>query len=53
MPQGSRDAVLARLEAAGVVTRPTKRALAPFRPIELEKGASLSDAVLEDREDRF
>jgi prevent-host-death family protein len=53
MPRGSRDAVLARLEAAGLVTRPTKRALTPFRPVELEKGASLSDAVLEDRDDRF
>jgi antitoxin (DNA-binding transcriptional repressor) of toxin-antitoxin stability system len=53
MPRGGRDAVLARLEAEGVVTRPTKRALAPFRPIELEKVAALSDAVLEDRNDRF
>jgi prevent-host-death family protein len=52
MPKGSRDAVLARLEAAGVVNRPTRRAFAPFRPIELEKDASLSDAVIEGREDR-
>jgi antitoxin (DNA-binding transcriptional repressor) of toxin-antitoxin stability system len=53
MPRGGRDAVLARLEAEGVVTRPTKRRFAPFRPIELEKGAALSDAVLEERDDRF
>lgn len=53
MPPGSRDAELARLEAEGIVTRPTKQTLARFRPIELGKGASLSDAVLEDREDRF
>jgi prevent-host-death family protein len=53
MPKGNRDAVLARLEAEGVVTRPTKRALSPFRPVALENGASLSDAVLEGREDRF
>jgi antitoxin (DNA-binding transcriptional repressor) of toxin-antitoxin stability system len=53
MPRGNRDAALARLEAAGVVTRPVKRALAPFRPLELEQGASLSEAVLEDRADRF
>lgn len=53
MPRGNRDAVLARLEAEGVVTRPIKRTLAPFRPIELERGASLSDAVLEERKDRF
>jgi prevent-host-death family protein len=46
------DVVLARLEADGVVTRPTKRGLLPFRPIE-SRGPSLSAAVLEDREDRF
>jgi len=53
MPSGSRDAVLARLEAEGVVTRPTRRALAPFRPIALENGASLTDAVVKGRDDRF
>jgi len=53
MPRGTRDAELARLEAEGIVTRPTKRALARFRPVEMEKGASLSDAVREDRDDRF
>jgi prevent-host-death family protein len=46
------DAVLARLEADGIVTRPTKKGLRPFRPIE-SRGQSLSTAVLEDREDRF
>lgn len=53
LPKGNRDAVLARLEAEGVVTRPTRRAFAPFRPITLEHGASLSDALLEGRQDRF
>jgi len=53
MPRGNREAVLARLEAEGVVTRPTRRALTPFRAIELENGASLSEAVLEGRDDRF
>jgi len=53
MPRGGRDAVLARLAAEGTVTRPTKRALSAFRPVDLEKGASLSGAVLEDRDDRF
>src|SRR5262245_43343606 len=50
---GRRDAILARLEAEGTVRRPTKRALSAFRPIALEKGGSLSSAVLEDRDDRF
>jgi prevent-host-death family protein len=53
MPRIGRDAVLARLEAEGSVTRPTKRGLSPFRPIELERGASLSSAVLQDRRDRL
>lgn len=46
------DAVLAKLEADGMVTRPTKKGLPLFRPIE-SRGPSLSTAVLEDREDRF
>ncbi|MCA1586924.1 MAG: type II toxin-antitoxin system prevent-host-death family antitoxin [Acidobacteria bacterium] len=46
------DAILARLEARGAVTRPTKKRLVPFRPIESRAGP-LSLAVLEDREDRF
>lgn len=46
------DAILARLEAAGAVTRPTRRRLAPFRPIE-SRGKSLATAILEDREGRF
>jgi prevent-host-death family protein len=46
------EAVLARLEARGVVTRPTRQRLAPFRGVE-SRGASLSAAVVADREDRF
>lgn len=46
------EAVLARLEARGVVTRPTRKRLAPFRGVA-SRGASLSSAVIEDREDRF
>lgn len=48
-----RETVLARLEAEGSVTRPTKRGFSPFRPIELEKGDSVASAVLEGRHDRF
>jgi prevent-host-death family protein len=48
----SADAVLTRMEAQGVVTRPTRKRLPPFRPIA-RPGLSLSTAVLEDRRDRF
>jgi prevent-host-death family protein len=44
-------AVLAGLEARGIVRRPTRNGLAPFRPI-VARGEPLSTAVIEDREDR-
>ncbi|MEO8076342.1 MAG: type II toxin-antitoxin system prevent-host-death family antitoxin [Acidobacteriota bacterium] len=50
-PETGADAVLARLEAAGVVRRPTRPRLPSFRPIK-SLGKSLSSAVLEDRDDR-
>ena len=54
-PIGADDragAVLRKLEAAGAVTRPTRRRLTAFRPIE-SRGESVATAVLEDRDDRF
>ena len=45
------DARLERLRALGTVTRLENRPLAPFRPVRA-RGASLSDAVIEDRHDR-
>ena len=42
---------LARLRARGVISGGTGR-LQPFEPIRMP-GVSVSDAVLEDREDRF
>ena len=51
-PAGGTDAILAQLEANGVITRPTKKRLTPFRPLE-GRGAALSTAVLQDRDDRF
>jgi prevent-host-death family protein len=45
------DAVLAELEARGVVMRPSRKTLAPFRLIE-SRGGALSTAVVEDRDDR-
>jgi prevent-host-death family protein len=41
-----------RLVALGRLTRAAKGPLPPFRPVK-RKGRSLSDAVVEDREDRF
>ncbi len=43
---------LERLEAVGLVSRPSGRALAPFRRVK-SRGASVSQAVIDDREDRF
>jgi prevent-host-death family protein len=45
------DQKLAKLRAAGVIGGGSGR-LKPFKPIHAP-GVSLSDAVLEDREDRF
>jgi prevent-host-death family protein len=41
-----------RMEAAGLVSRPARRTLAPFRRIR-SAGASAARAVIEDRKDRF
>ena len=44
-------ATLDRLQALGAVTRIEKRRLAPFRPIG-SRGRSVSEAIVEDRQDR-
>lgn len=46
-----REQKLAKLRAAGVIGGGSGR-LKPFDPIQVP-GVSLSDAILEDREDRF
>jgi prevent-host-death family protein len=47
------DAVLAELDARGMVTRPTRKGLTPFTPIKLRgRGRRASQIVIEDREDR-
>lgn len=53
IPQTSLPPWLARLVAAGIVTPGSGKPLRPFRPIRLKGGATLSDAIIEDREDRF
>jgi len=46
------DARMEQLKALGAVTRSEDRPLAPFRPIR-SIGPSVSDAILEDRQDRI
>ena len=46
------DAVLAKLVAAGTVTRTVDKPLSPFRPLQ-SRGRSAAAAVVEDRDDRF
>ena len=48
----SLPSALLKLSTRGAVTLPTIDALPTFRPIR-SRGASLSDAVRNDREDRF
>ena len=48
---GGEDAVLEQLKALGTVTRLENRRLARFRPVR-GRGRSVSDAILEDRDDR-
>jgi prevent-host-death family protein len=47
----SENAKLEQLQALGVVTRMENRPLAPFQPVR-SHGPSVSDAILEDRDDR-
>jgi prevent-host-death family protein len=46
------ESKLMALEARGIVTRPTRKGLVPFRPIDTG-GRGLSIAVVEDRDDRI
>lgn len=48
----SLPAALVKLSTKGTVTLPTRDSLPAFRPIR-SRGASVADAVGEDREDRF
>ena len=46
------SAALLKLSSKRAVTLPIRKSMAAFRPIQ-NRGRALSDAVLEDREDRF
>ena len=48
---GDEHGALERLQALGSVTRQEDRPLAPFRPVR-PRGSQVSDAILEDRDDR-
>ena len=45
-------AALLKLASKGAVTLPARRSMPTFRPIQ-SRGRALSEAVLEDRQDRF
>ena len=47
-----RGARLLRLQAAGLVSEPTRPSLAPLRPVR-HRGSSLAQTIVDDREDRF
>ena len=49
---GGTRAALLRLAKIGAITLPTRKGLKPFRPIR-SKGPSISEAIREEREDRF
>ena len=49
---GSLPSALLRLSTKGTLTLPTRDRLPDFRPIR-SRGASVADAVSEDRKDRF
>lgn len=46
------EAILAKLTAAGAVTRTLSQPLAPFRQV-VSRGRSAAAAIVEDRQDRF
>ncbi|PWU25245.1 MAG: hypothetical protein C5B48_02300, partial [Candidatus Rokuibacteriota bacterium] len=52
LAKSNRGAELDRLVAPGHLTRTSQAPLGPFRPIRL-RGPLLSDAIVQDREDRF
>ena len=52
LAKSSKGTELDRLVALGRLTRKSEPSLAPFRPIK-RKGSAVSDALIEDREDRF
>jgi len=48
------EEALRRMEAEGLLTRPTRRGgLTPFEPIELPAGVSASDLVSRERDEGF
>ncbi|HUE88679.1 MAG TPA: type II toxin-antitoxin system prevent-host-death family antitoxin [Vicinamibacterales bacterium] len=46
------EAVLAKLQAAGAVTRTLNRPLRPFRQV-VSRGGLAADTIVDDRADRF
>ena len=51
-PDTSVSATLLKLSGKRAVTLPTRKGMASFRPIQ-SRGRAVSEAIIEDREDRF
>jgi prevent-host-death family protein len=49
--RGDENVALERLQVLGTVTRQEDRPLGPFRPVR-SRGSPVSEAILEDRDDR-
>lgn len=48
------EAILAELEAHGMLTRPTRKGITRFTPVKCGgKGKTASQIVVDDRDDRF
>lgn len=52
LPAKGTEAILARLEASGALSKPKYRRLKPFRRIEI-RGRSAADMIIKGRRDRF
>jgi antitoxin (DNA-binding transcriptional repressor) of toxin-antitoxin stability system len=50
--ENSVPAALLKLSTLQLVTLPVRKAMAPFRPIR-SKGSSISETIVEERDDRF
>ena len=51
-PASSADEALIKLSKTGAISLPRRKSMSPFRPLR-SKGGPVSQAIIEDREDRF
>lgn len=54
VPDDPAEQALRRMEADGLVTRPTRRGgLTPFKPVKLPSGVRVSDLISRERDEGF